>query len=231
LKKAIELDPKSPSAYDNLAAALTEVGDLEPACEALKQALALTPENALPFRFRKQSLEQTETLLRLAPGLEAIAKGETKPKDFQEGLLFGMLCRLKQHYPAAIRLYEQALASDPEAAKKLAPINFVVFSRMALLASAGKGHEPPAEADQPAYRAKALTWLQRFLKTQQEELEKNGAAQRYAIQVNARMLLQHKDLSSVRPPALGTLPEGERAEWEKFWKEVEALLEKASALS
>jgi tetratricopeptide (TPR) repeat protein len=207
------------------------VGDLEAAREALKQALTLTPESAPPYQYLKQNLEQMETLPHLAPRLAAIVKGETKPKDFQEGLLFGKLCRLKEHYPAAIRRYEQALASDPEAAKKLAPINFTIIARAALQASAGKGHEPPDEGDRPAYRANALAWLQRFVKTQQEELEKNGAVQRYAIQVNARTLLQHKDFPSVQPPAHGTLPEGERTDWEKFWKEVETLLEKSGALS
>jgi len=42
--------------------------------------------------------------------------------------------------------------------------------------------------------------------------------------------LQHKDLASVRPPALISLPAGERKEWENFWNAVETLIEKADAL-
>jgi len=42
--------------------------------------------------------------------------------------------------------------------------------------------------------------------------------------------LQHKDLSSIRPPALKNLPAGERKEWENFWDKVATLLEKADAL-
>ena len=69
-----------------------------------------------------------------------------------------------------------------------------------------------------------------FLKTQQEALEKNFTANRYSCQINIRLLLQHKDLASIRPPALNNLPAGERKGWENFWNKVETLLEKADAL-
>jgi hypothetical protein len=49
-------------------------------------------------------------------------------------------------------------------------------------------------------------------------------------QTNLRVLVQHKDLASVRPPALDKLPAGERKEWESLWKDVETLLDKADAL-
>jgi tetratricopeptide (TPR) repeat protein/S1-C subfamily serine protease len=231
LKKAIELHPKHDIAYNNLGKALEEVGDLEQAREVLKKGLALTPEKAPQFQSRKQTLEQMEALVGLAASLADIAKGEKKPKDFQEGLQFGKICRVKQHYKAAIRLYEQAFTSDPDAAKKIAPINFVILARAALLASAGQGSDPPTEADRPEYRAKALAWLQDFVKSQQKVLEKDFNANRYSCQINLRVLLRHKDLASVRPPALNNLPEGERKKWENFWNEVETLLEKADALT
>jgi hypothetical protein len=168
-----------------------------------------------------------ETLLRLERELSDIVKGERKPKDFQEGMQLGKVCRVKQHYVAALRFYEQALTNDPDAAKKLAPVN---LARAAVLASAGRGNDPPPEADRPKYRARALDWLQQFVKAQQEALEKDFTANRYSCEKNLRVLLQHKDLASVRAPALNNLPAGERKEWENFWDEVETLLEKADAL-
>src|SRR5262249_7946227 len=98
-----------------------------------------------------------------------------------------------------------------------------------LLASAGKGSDPPANADRPKYRAKALAWLQNFVKTQQEALEKGLNAHRSACQINLQQLLQHKDFASVRLPDLDNLPGGEGTKWETFWNEVDALLEKADA--
>jgi tetratricopeptide (TPR) repeat protein/WD40 repeat protein len=230
LKKAIDLHPKHAIAHDNLGAALAEVGDLKEACAVQKRALALLQNTAPQFQGWKWNLEQMEALLQLEPRLAGIVKGELKPTDFQEGMRFGKLCRVKRHYKAAVRLYEQALTDYPDAASKLAPPNLVTLARTALLASTGSGSEPPPDADRPAYRAKALAWLQKYLKAEQEGLEKNLSVHRYTCQQNLRVLLQHKDLASVRPPALSKLPAEQRKEWETFWKEVDTLLDKADAL-
>jgi tetratricopeptide (TPR) repeat protein/S1-C subfamily serine protease len=230
LKKAAEVSPKSAVALNNLAAALRDVGELRPACDALKEALALVPETAPQYQAWKRDLEQSEALLRLEPELPEIVKGERKTTDFLEGMRYGKLCRYKQHYGAALRFYEQALANDPDAAKKLGPQDLTILARTALLASAGKGSDPPPEADRPKYRAKALVWLQRLVKAQHEALEKDFNANRYSCQLHLRVLLQHKDLAPARPPALNNFPAAERKEWESFWDEVETLLEKADAL-
>jgi tetratricopeptide (TPR) repeat protein/S1-C subfamily serine protease len=230
-KKAIELQPKQAVAHDSLGTVLGELGDLQQARDAFQKALELTPEAAPAFKSRKQILEQMEALLRLEPRLTDIVKGELKAKNFEEGLQLGKLCRVKQHYGAALRLYEQALSSDPEAAKKLAPINLVILARVALLAAAGEGNDPPPVEDRAKYRAKALAWLQSFVKAQQRALEKEVNTNRYLCQSNLRLLAQHKDLTSVRPPALNSLPAEERKAWGSFWSKVDALLEKADAPS
>ncbi len=231
LKKAVALYPKDVVFHDNLSSALVQVGELEQACAALKKVLALTPEAAPQFKSRKRTLEQWEALLRLEGRLPDILKGERKPKNFEEGTQFGKVCRVKQHYVAALRFYEQAFTANPDAAKKLAPAEGVTLARVALLASAGQGSDPPSEAERPKYRAKALAWLQKFVKAEQEALEKNFNANRYSCQKSLRMLLLHKDLASVRPPAFNNIPAGERKQWETFWDEVETLLDKADALT
>jgi tetratricopeptide (TPR) repeat protein/S1-C subfamily serine protease len=230
LKKTVEFYPKHAIAHDNLSAALVEAGELEQARDALKTALALIPETAPQFKAWKQNLEQLEALLHL-PALADIVKGESKPKNFQEGLQFGKVCRVKKHYAAAVRLYEQAMKDDPEATKKLAPTNLIILARASLQASAGAGNGPPPEADRPKYRAKALAWLRTFLKAQTEALKKDFKASRHPCQLNLRLLLQHKDLAAVRQPALNNIPEAERKDWESFWDDVDALLEKAEAAS
>jgi tetratricopeptide (TPR) repeat protein len=223
LKKALELQPKQVTIWDNLASALGEAGELEQARDTLAKLLTLIPQETPRFQAVKKSLEQMEALLGLEPRLPDIVKGEFKPKDFAQGMQFGKLCRVKQHYRAALRLYEEALASNPNAARKLAPINLLVLVRTALLASAGRGSDVPPEAERPKYRAKALAWLRRYVKTQQEALEKSSSADRHAYQRNIRVLVQHQDLASVRLPILNNLPAGERGEWERFWKEVDGL--------
>src|SRR5262249_41975133 len=149
-----------------------ETGDLEQARDTLKQLLALLPQDAPRFQAAKKSLERMEALLGLQARLPDIVKGELKPKDFDQGMQFAKLCRVKQHYRASLRLYEEAFASNREAERKLVPIDLLVLARTALRASAGRGSEMLPEAERPKYRAKALTWLRRYVKTQQEALEK-----------------------------------------------------------
>jgi tetratricopeptide (TPR) repeat protein/S1-C subfamily serine protease len=229
LKRAAELYPKGEAFLNNLASALEEVGELEQARDVRKKLLAQIPEAAPQFRSRKQDLAQAESLLRLQASLADIVKGEKKPGNFQEKVQFSRVCRLKQHYTAALRLAEEAATSDPDAHKRMPPASLVILARSAILASAGKGSDPPPEADRPKYRAKALASLQQFVKAQQEALEKDRVAHRNSCQINLRVLLQHKDLASVRPPALKALPAGEREQWDNFWNEVDALLGKADA--
>jgi tetratricopeptide (TPR) repeat protein len=230
LKKAVELYPKNAIALTNLGKALEEVGDLEQASDALGKVLALTPQTAPQFKPRKEALEEVEKLLSLERGLADVVKGGRMPGDFQEGLRLGKVCRVKQHYRAALRLYEQTFADHPDAAGKLAPINLTVLARVAVLVSEGKGSDPAPEADRAQYRVKALAWLRKFVRSQQEALEKDRKANRYPCQVNVRVLLQHRDLAPVRPPALNNLPAAERKEWDNFWDQVDALLEKAGGL-
>jgi tetratricopeptide (TPR) repeat protein len=229
LKKSVELQPKAPIVWDNLGMALAETGQLEQARNGYKQALALMPNAGPQHEAGKKLLERVEKLLGLEPRLTDIVKGKVKAKDFEEGMPLGRICRVKQHYRAALDHYEQALASDPAAAKKLGPINLLMLARTALFASAGKGNDPPPEAARPQYRAKALAWLRSYVKTQQEAFEKNSTGNRYSCQKDLRVLLLHQDLAAVRAPALNELPPTERQQWESFWSEVDTLLQRADA--
>jgi len=126
-----------------------------------------------------------------------------------------------------LRHYEQALAADPDAAKKLSHAQLLILARTALLASAGKGIDPPPIAERPKYRAKALASLRNFITAQEEALPKDFKTNRISCQKSIRTRLLHKDVASVRHPALNDLPEGERPAWESFWSEVDDLLQKA----
>jgi tetratricopeptide (TPR) repeat protein len=230
LKTAVNIQPKGAIEWSNLGKDLGEIGDLKEACHALNKALLLTPERTPEFKTRKQTLERMQSLLLLEPRLADIVTGKLKPKDSHEGLHFGRLCRIKQHYKAAIRLYDQAYKIDPDAAGKQPPTNLVRHACVAVLAAAGQGRDSLPEGARPTYRAKALIELRKLLKTQQTALEQDFNSNQYICQRSVRVLLQHKDLASVRAPALRNLPEVERKEWETLWKDVDTLLDKADAL-
>ncbi len=232
LQKSIALCANSPATYNNLGSALIDAGELQQARDAYKKALEHLPKNAPQAQLQsaKRAVEQTDALLTLEPMLADIVRGERKPKGHDEGTRFGKLCRVKKHYAAAIRLYEQALAEDPHATKKLPPRNVLVMARTAILASAGAGNDSPPAAERPRYRAKALAWLRQYLKAQHTAVEKKSGASAYSYQIDLRVLLLDKRLESVRLPALAQLPIAERREWESFWSEADSLLQRAEAL-
>jgi hypothetical protein len=70
-----------------------------------------------------------------------------------------------------------------------------------------------------------------LVKDQRQALEKDWNANRFLCQRPVRVVLQHKDLTLVRNPALNQLPAGERKDWESLWEAVDSLLEKADAQS
>jgi hypothetical protein len=45
-------------------------------------------------------------------------------------------------------------------------------------------------------------------------------------EVDLRLLTQHEDLTSVRSTALDSLPDDERRNWQAFWREVDAALQR-----
>jgi len=228
LNQGIDLNPKLAFPHYKLSFVLKEAGELKRAWEELKKAQEGTAKTLQQILEGKKLQKELEVLLAFEPRLADIVKGEVKPKDVQESLLFGNLCGVKQYFTAANRFYERAQGQDPNAVRKLEPFDFLRIGRVTLLAAAGKGNQPPPEADRPKYRAKALAWLRQFLHANQQELEKPRNIDPYRVPGNLRMLLQHKDFASVRPPALGQLPAAERKQWESFWRDVEALLQKAN---
>jgi tetratricopeptide (TPR) repeat protein len=228
-KKIIAFDSKNADAHENLGVALLEAGRIAEARDVFKKLLDLTPTSSPQLQLRNKVTETAEALLQLEARLDDIAHGTLKPKNSLEAMGFGRLCRLKQYYAASSGLYDQALTLDAAAAKKLTPFDLLTLARVKLLAAAGQGNDPPAQANRPTYRAGALPWLRQYLKIHQLALEKNPDTFRYIVQQNIRLLTQHADLVSVRSPALDSLPEEERQQWQAFWLDVQTLLERADA--
>jgi tetratricopeptide (TPR) repeat protein len=229
LKKIIDLEPKNSTAHENLGVALFETGQLSQARDVLQRVLNWTPKNSAQFQPRQKYLESVEALLGLETRLEDIVKGDLKPKSFQEGMQLGRLCRVKQYYAAASRLYDAALTLDPAAGKKLTPGDLLFLAQVSLLAAAGKGNDPPAQAERAPYRVKALGWLQQYLQFCRQAQKINPDGLRYPLQQALRQLLQHQDLASVRPPALNDLPAEERQQWQAFWIDVQAMVQQVDA--
>jgi hypothetical protein len=111
-----ELDPTIANAHEESGAALFEAGQLTAARDAVKRALALTAKDTPLFQTRSKALQGLEALLLLEPRL---AKGDLAPANTLEAFQFGRLCRVKQHYAQASRLYDHLLQGQRGAWQEL----------------------------------------------------------------------------------------------------------------
>ena len=100
----------------------------------------------------------------------------------------------------------------------------------AALAGGGKGEDAAGldEANRARLRGQALAWLQAHLRDRAAWVEK-GTPQQRAVATKSLWYWQaNPDFAGVRDAAaLAGLPEAERADWQRLWADVQAVLEKA----
>jgi Flp pilus assembly protein TadD len=228
LRQAITLDPRLALAHIGLGWVLERQGKPAEALPLYRQALALDPRNALAL----QRLPLVERMAAVEAKLPAFLKGDFRPSSNDDRLALAQLCKLKCLYRASAGLYADAFAADPKVADDLKALHRYNAACYAALAAAGKDEDAAELNDKERLRLReqALGWLKADLALRSKQLEGGKPADRAEAQAQMRHWQKDPDLAGVRDPAaLAKLPEAERLEWQKFWKEVEALLAKAGA--
>src|SRR5262249_28596799 len=141
------------------------------------------------------------------------------------------LClQYKRLYAASARLYADAFAAEPKLADNPRAAHRHDAARSAALAAAGKGEDAAKLDDEgrARLRGQALTWLRAHLRARAAQVEKGTPQERAAMAKVLRHWQADSDLAGVRDAAvLAGLPEAERADWQRLWADVQALLEKA----
>jgi serine/threonine-protein kinase len=234
-KKAIALAPKQPDTHISLGGTLLKMGRFADAKSSLEQALKLMPPGQVPIpglpdrKAVLQLLKQCEQLLELDARLTAVLKG-AEPESAEEQLELAALCmRYKKRYATAARFFGAALP-DLIPPVELRSLIYFEAACAAVLAAAGKG-EDAAKLDsqeQKRLRQQALVWLREALTNHEEGVKSGAANRRTAAQRELRSWQKNLALASVRDKeALAELPEVERAGWQQFWTDIEALLKKS----
>jgi tetratricopeptide (TPR) repeat protein len=226
-RKAVALQPGNALAHYNLGLTLQEQKKLEEAVAAFRDGARLRP-NDPAFR---DALYQAQYMLALDRQLAACLAGKARPGSPRKAAELADFCGgFRQRYCAAVRLYADAFRDEARLAEDLYVPHRYNAAIFAVLAAAGHGDDAGALADRAraALRRQALTWVQADLVAWQRHVHDGNPRDRADAAQALSLWRQHAELASVRDrKALARLPEAERAEWQRLWTEVDALLRRA----
>jgi tetratricopeptide (TPR) repeat protein/serine/threonine protein kinase len=227
-QKATEHNPYFAESYYSLGSGKMKQGRFKDAAAAFNRAKELFPPQH-PYRRVAQDLaQQCERFLVLEPRLSEVLDGKDKPANPAELLEFAKLCSAKKLYASACRLYREAFSADPKLAEDASSHKRYDAACYAILATTGEGTDSKQwkETDLNAWRKQALEWLRADLAWFEKALEAHTKTPNL---VRRAMLhwQSDSDLQSVREKdSLSRLSGEQRAEWQKFWAEVDALLKR-----
>jgi serine/threonine-protein kinase len=212
-RKAIRLKPEAPEAHNNLGNVLLDRQQLPQAEVAYREAIRLQPD------FAAAHLNLGLVLRR-----QGVLIGKSGPADV-ELIEFVRMCGLKRRHADAVRHFENAFRTDASLADDLGT-SYRYDAACSALAAVGQGKDAgnPTDPERVRLRRQALDWLRADLAAWAKRLDGGKPADRPLVLARMRHWQQDDDLAAVRDAdALAKLPEVERADWQRFWQDVEAL--------
>jgi serine/threonine-protein kinase len=229
LRRAVLLDPKSAEAHFHLGETLREEGLLQESLEHLRQGHRLAMRRP-GWRYPSgQWVQQAQRLAELDRQLPAFLRGDRKPQGAGESLELARVCYYKRRFAACAGFYRTAFAEDP----KREPPSRYSAACAAALAGCGQGKDAAqsTEDQKRELRRQALAWLRAELERGAKLLGPGSPPARATVRRTLGHWQKGRGLAGVRDAAaLAKLPEAERKEWAKLWREVTALLAKASPM-
>jgi serine/threonine-protein kinase len=231
-REAIRLKPNYAEAHCNLGGQLRQQGRFAESLAAYVRGDELGSKQP-GWRYPSERWVGTaRRLLVLDARLPAVRKGDDAVASAAEGLEFMGLCRCKGLHSEAVRFAAEAFEKDRRLADNLGSGSRHQAALSAVLAGNGQGGDAAdLDADARAQlRRQALTWLRADLNGWTRRLENGQPNDRALVERTVRTWQQHIDLSGVRDAeALAQLPYLERIAWQRFWADVDVLLEKAAS--
>jgi hypothetical protein len=200
--------------------------------DATRRCLELLPPRSPLRPLATEQLQRCERMLALGDRLPAVLAGKGKPAGAAECFEFAELCLTTKRYASAVRLYADGFTADPKLAASLSPSHRYNAACCAALAAAGRGARAPQSDDtEPSrLRRQALGWLRADLTLREKQLASWWPGEASQARKALRRWQQDPDLVGVRDAtALAKLPAAERADWQKLWADVAALLKKSEA--
>jgi serine/threonine protein kinase/tetratricopeptide (TPR) repeat protein len=222
LRRAARLKPDSPRVYLLLGEIMEGAGKLPEALAEYRRVVQFRAQLD-PTALSADWFRQIERLVKADDRLPAVLRGEVRPRDAAELVEFALACRFRELEAASARLYGEAFALQPDQARD----HRYFAAWAAVLAGTGKGKDAGGldERQRARLRAQARVWLRDEVDAWRQRLQKEPARSHSDVLQRINCWLRDTDLGCVRDPApLGRLPEAEREEWDKLWRDLRELL-------
>jgi serine/threonine-protein kinase len=229
-KKAIEIDPKKADAHCNLGSALAMRGRFAESLAAYQRGHKLGMKKP-DWRYPSAKwVRQAERLAALEAKLPAYLEGEYQPRANAERLTLIDVCHAKNLPRAAVRLFADTFAADPELADDLQAGHRYTAACAAALAAAGQGEDAAKldDKERARLRQQALDWLKADLARYTLRLQSGSRTARRLVTQQMQRWQKDTDLASIRDKeALAKLPADARKAFTRFWADATGLLKKA----
>jgi serine/threonine-protein kinase len=230
-RDAIRLKPDYAEAHISLSLALGRMARFDEAAVQLLEVDRLLPPKDARRESARQLRSQCQRLAILDDRLPALLGGTEKPASAAERLELRELCHVKKLYTAAARFSRDAFVDEPKLAEDMATGARYAAACSAALAGSGQGKDAADldDAERARWRRQALEWLRLDLAWWGKALDGGKGQARAHVRPWMQRWRSVDDFAGVRGnDALARIPAEERKEWERFWAEVDALIQRAT---
>jgi tetratricopeptide (TPR) repeat protein len=223
---AIHRDPTLTVAHAALGKALWRQGRYSEAREAAQIAIDLNPQDPHIRSDAAWVVLDSERRMALQDRLPAVLDGTDQPGDGAEAAQFATLCKERQLYCAAARLFADAFVASPALADDILSGNRMNAAASAARLGCGKDglNGSLDDVERSSWRARARAWIKEDIDLWTRTLESCDLAMR--IELRRRVVLLREDpcLVGLREQGeLMKLPPEERKECSALWRDLDAL--------
>jgi tetratricopeptide (TPR) repeat protein len=232
-REAIRFKKDYAEAHCNLGNVLLGKGQFSQALVWLRRGHELGSRNPRWRHPTAQWIRDCERLVALDNQLPDFLSGKRQPADTAERLAIAQMCQEhRRKYVAALQFYAAAFAAEPKLVGDQPSPHRYDAACAAALAGCGQGEGAPSERDKerPRLRRQALDWLRGELAAWRRLVEKDQAKTFPRLGQQMQHWQTDPDFAGVRgADALRRLPSEERSDWQKLWREVQDLRQRAAA--
>jgi serine/threonine-protein kinase len=226
-REAIRLQPDDALAHCNLAGSLLRQGKLRESLAEYRRGHELGSKRPGWSNPSEKWVREAERRVELESRLPAVLRGDDKPRDAAEALVFADLGSVRRRYNLAVRFYTDAFRAIPELAEDVKAGNRYNAACAAALWVGGTSDEKPPLDDQAKtqWRKQALSWLEGDLAYWTKQADTGKPDAKALVSKTLQHWKTDSDLIAIRDEtALKALPGEEDKPWRALWTKVDALL-------